>query len=40
MIWDMYFLDVFGHFGPFEVSLFLCVAVDAVEPRWANRLFY
>ena len=22
MIWDMFFLDVFGHFGPFEVSFF------------------
>lgn len=46
MIWEMdwwidddlgyVFLDVFGHFGPFEVSFFFCVAVDAVEPRWAN----
>ena len=25
MIWDMFFLDVFGHFGPFEVSFFFCV---------------
>lgn len=22
MIWDIFFLDVFGHFGPFEVSFF------------------